>query len=447
MNIQLIDSGNLEKKLTITLEPADYQPAYEGGLKKLKNTVAMPGFRKGMVPAGMVKKMYGTQVLLDELNKVVQNSVDQYLNENQIKFFGGPMPDSMLDGEITADRTYELSFSLGIQPEIKADFPSSQSRYKLIPAESTIQEYVENLQKQHFHGSYPEIAEADDTIFAGLKQLDENNNPMEGGLLSFCSFKPSELKDKKLVKEFTGAVKGHVTVADLVAMFGSVEAAAEKMQKGGEQLAEIGSTMELTIRSILREGLHEINQELFDHVYGEGVITSEEDFMARIKDEIGVGMETEANAHFFREVFEAIYQKTSFELPEAFLQRWLKENSKSEIKEGEFDAYFEGFKEDMRRNLVLESLLAANKVQITYDDLNQEAERYVRQYFAQYGMMDLEPGMLRKQADDLMQNERFYNQAVENAKNRYFADLCMKFVQPEDQEIPYEEFKKLTESK
>jgi trigger factor len=447
VNIQLIDSGNLEKKLTITLEPADYQPAYESGLKKLKNTVAMPGFRKGMVPAGMVKKMYGTQVLLDELNKVVQNSVDQYLNENQIKFFGGPMPDSMLDGEITADRTYELSFSLGIQPEIKADFPSSQSRYKLIPAESTIQEYVENLQKQHFHGSYPEVAEADDTIFAGLKQLDENNNPMEGGLLSFCSFKPSELKDKKLVKEFTGAVKGHVTVVDLVAMFGSIEAAAEKMQKGGDQLPEIGTSMELTIRSILREGLHEINQELFDHVYGEGVITSEEDFMARIKDEIGVGMETEANAHFFREVFEAIYQKTSFELPEAFLQRWLKENSKSEIKEGEFDAYFEGFKEDMRRNLVLESLLAANKVQITYDDLNQEAERYVRQYFAQYGMMDLEPGMLRKQADDLMQNERFYNQAVENAKNRYFADLCMKFVQPEDQEIPYEEFKKLTESK
>jgi len=200
VNIQLIDSGNLEKKLTITLEPADYQPAYESGLKKLKNTVAMPGFRKGMVPAGMVKKMYGTQVLLDELNKVVQNSVDQYLNENQIKFFGGPMPDSMLEGEITADRSYELSFSLGIQPEIKADFPASQSRYKLIPSESTIQEYVTNLQKQHFHGSYPEVSEADDTIFAGLKQLDENNNPMEGGLLSFCSFQPSELKDKKIGK-------------------------------------------------------------------------------------------------------------------------------------------------------------------------------------------------------------------------------------------------------
>ncbi|MEY4852556.1 MAG: trigger factor [Bacteroidota bacterium] len=447
MNIQLIDSGNLEKKLTITLEPADYQPAYESGLKKLKNTVAMPGFRKGMVPAGMLKKMYGTQVLLDELNKVVQNSVDQYLNENQIKFFGGPMPDSMLDGEITPDRSYELTFSLGIQPEIKADFPTSQSRYKLIPAESTIQEYVENLQKQHFHGSYPEVAEADDTIFAGLKQLDENNNPMEGGLLSFCSFKPSELKDDKLVKEFTGAIKSHVTVVDLVAMFGSIEAAAEKMQKGGEQLPEIGTSMELTVRSILREGLHEINQELFDHVYGEGVVTTEEDFMARIKHEIGGGMETEANAHFFREVFESIYHKTTFDLPEPFLQRWLKENSKSEIKEGEFDAYFEGFKEDMRRNLVLESLLAANQVQITYDDLNEEAERYVRQYFAQYGMMDLEPGMLRKQADDLMQNERFYNQAVENAKNRYFADLCMKFVQPEDQEIPYEEFKKLTESK
>jgi trigger factor len=447
VNINLVDSGNLEKKLTITLEPADYQPAYEAGLKKLKNTVAMPGFRKGMVPMGMVKKMYGTQVLLDELNKVVQNQVDGYLRDNSIKYFGGPMPETMIDGDITTDRNYELTFGLGIQPEIKVAFPSSHSRFKIVPEQATVEEYITNLRRQHFHGSYPEVAEADDTIFAGLKQLDAENNAMEDGLSSFCSFKPSELSDKKLVKEFTGAVKGHITTVDLAKMFGSVEAAAEKMQRGGEQLAEIGTQFELTVRSILREGLHDVNQELFDHIYGEGVVTSEEDFTARVRDEIGVGLETEANAHFFRQIFDQIYASTKFDLPTEFLKRWLKENSQSEIKPEEFDDYFQGFQEDMRRNLVLESLLADNQVQITYEDLNMEAERYVRQYFAQYGMMDIDPAMMRKQVDDLMRNERFYNQAIENAKNRYFADLCLKFVAPEDTEIPYEEFKKLTEVK
>lgn len=446
VNINITDTAELERQIEISIEPSDYLPGYEKSLKKTKTQVQMPGFRRGMVPVGLVKKMYGPQIIADELNRLVDSNLNAYFAENKIRIFANPIPESYLDDELTTEKTYTLKFSIGVQPEFSVAFPESEVKYKIQPEASTVENYLTDIRKRYFHGAYPEVSEAGDTIFAALKQVDAENNVVEGGATSFCSFNTTDIVKTDLQKEFVGVSKEHKTLVDVLDIYGDMEKAAAALQKVGNDLGEIGTKFELTVRSILREGLHEINQELFDHVYGEGTISSEEEFMNRIREEVAGGLETDSNNQFFRTVFEKTYASANFNLPAEFLKRWLKQNSKNEVKEEEFDEYFEGFLENMRRSLVLDKILETNNVTIEYADLVAEAENYVRGYFARYGIYEVDPATLKKQTSELLKNEQFQNQSIENIKNRMFADLAMQKVSKNEQEISFQDFEKLAKS-
>ena len=442
MKIEQSELKDLQAVVTLTIEPADYQDEVQKQLKQVRQKAQIPGFRPGMVPLGLVKKMYGKGVLADVLNKLVGENLQKHIEDNKIAILGDPMPNNELTPNIDMDEqdTFTFAFDIAVAPEFDAKLTGKNklTEYKIEVTDEMVQRQAESYAARY--GEYVEVdaAKEGDILRGTLTELKEGGIVKENAILN-----PQYMQDKKQQKLFAKVKKGDVITFNPMKAYGSEVEVSSMLSITKEQAEGLESDFTFEIQSITRHEAAKIDGELFAKVYGENAPKDEAEFRARIKAEIEQNMAEDSKYKFGLDAKAAILKKMEkVAFPEAFLRRWvLATNDK--MTEEQLDKDFPQMLEELKWHLAKDQLLKAFGIEIQKEDVEAYAKEVARMQFMQYGMMHVEDKYLESFAQDMLKKEDQLRGIVERVAENKIYDALRGVAKIEEKSISHEEFGKL----
>jgi FKBP-type peptidyl-prolyl cis-trans isomerase (trigger factor) len=435
--------------LTIEIVKADYAEQLEKSLRSFRQNVTLPGFRKGMVPVGMVKKLHGKQLLAEEVNKLISDNLYSYVKENDLNLLGEPLANATEQPEIDFDKQEDFTFcfDLILSPEVKITLNRRDklTLYKPIVEEDAIEKQIESY-KANF-GSYESAEdniEEKDLLKGVLTEL-ENGSPKEGGIfLDDAVLMPMYVKDADEKAKFMASKKDGVVVFNPNKAYNGIEveiASFLKIEKSA--VADMTSDFSFEIKEITRHKEAELNQELFDKVFGEGAVTSEEEFKNKVKESLSEQFFAPVNFKFLTDARELFLKKTSeLVFADDLLKRWLVETNKNKTAV-DIDADYPKILDDLKFQLVKESLLKEHDVKVEEADVEAFAIRVAKAQFAQYGMYSAPDDVLLSYAKDLLKDKATLQNIVDRVIEDKLATCVKGLVKLEEKEITIGEFEEL----
>jgi trigger factor len=449
MNITKENIDDLNAVLKIQVEKADYDGNVEKVLRDYRKKANIKGFRPGMVPIGLIKKMYGKAVQIDEINKIVTENVQKYLTDEKIEILGDPLP-RMDDNEKIDFDTQELfifSFDLGLAPdfEIKLSNKNKVPYYEIDADEKMKKDYLENYTRRYGKFEKADLSEEKDMLKGKIEALDADGNLVADGLFADdTTLSMDIIKDKKIKKQFIGVAEKETIDFDLRKAFPNDLEIAGLLKKQKDEVAEINGNFRFTVNEISRFHPAEINQELFDRIYGEGVVSSEEDFRKKIDEEITANLKHESDYKLSIDLKKLAGDKTDFALPEDFLKRWLlKVNEKT--TEEQIEKEFDTFKHDLKWQLIRNKIARMNEIKITEEELRKEAENVTRYQFRQYGLFYATDEQVSNYAKETLKREEDAKRIADTILEEKVIELLKGMVKLETKTVSIEEFNKLFE--
>lgn len=441
MQISQEQQSELLTVLKIRLQPEDYQNRVKDILKRYQKSAQIPGFRPGHVPAGLIKKQYGQPVLLDELNKLVSESISNYVFEQKLEVIGSPMPKNGLDQQTLEDgNTFEFSYEVGLAPKFSVQLPSGKIPYYLVKVdEKMINDDADDLRRRYGKFSNPEKSEENSILYGEFNELDEAGNVKEGGNKTTTTLSIERIPQANDRKPFIGLAKGDTIDFHPMTVIGNdTEVAA--MLRLEKQSPAMQSNYRLTVMTISRIELADLNQEFLDKIYGEGNVTNEEEFRAKIREGILAYFERESDRKMRKDLRNELLNQNNLPLPDDFLKRMLKANAEKPMADSEFDHQYYHLAEDLRWNLMVTKLATDQGFDVTEDELKELARGLVRQQFAQYGYYDIDDAKLEEVSERYL-NEDGNRERLDRSirENKVFAHL-KGVVKLDMIELPYQEY-------
>ncbi len=453
MNItrENIDELNVVLKLSFTEE--DYADNVSNALKEYRKKANMPGFRPGMVPMGMIKKMYGKSVLAEEVNKLMSESLSKYLVEEKLPILGEPLPSTKEQKpfDFDNDKEFEFLFDIALAPEVSVELTGEDTvPYYEIDVDADLQDQViESHKGRNGEAKEVEVVEdASENLRGDFVQLGEDDKAVEEGhsaedvLVALAVVKDEELKEQT-----KGAKVGDTFTIDVEKSFPNEADRAAMLKVEKEELAELGNKFQYTITKIERFMPAELNQELFDKVYGEGTVANEEEYRAKIVEEVKTNFTASSDYKFGLDLKEQLLAKYDIQLPSAFLRRWLKaaNSENKELTDEVFDREFPMFEESTKWQLLKDSIFKANEMKVEEEDLMKEAIAGIEAQFAQYGMPagSIPQESLESYAKEMLQKEDERRRFVDSAYEKKIISFAKETVSLDIKSVNREEFDKL----
>lgn len=451
MNVTRENVGELNALLKVQVEAADYKDRVEQTLTDYRKKANIPGFRQGKVPMGMIKKQYGKAVLADELNKLVSDALFKFIEEEKLDMLGNPLPKEDGDGvkgDFENPDVFEFTYEVGLSPKLEIKL-SSKSKYdytKVKVDDKLIDKQVNDLRRRYGKlVSTDEVAD-NDLVLGQFVELDENNEIKAGGILHSSTISMEFIEDKKTKKELIGKKVGEQVVLS-----------AEKVSKGEadkaamlgvkpEDLESIGDKFQFTINEVKLMEPAELTQELFDKLFGEGVVASEDDMRKKIAEDLEKMFAQDSEKILARRITNDLIEKTEVNLPDDFLKRWIlasqKEQSLSmEDIEREYDNYVKGLK----WQLIQKEIFNANDLRLQNDEVVAFTKGLLANQYAQYGIPAPEDAELTQSAQQVLSNreeaERIYDMVAENKLISFFKST----VKLNEKEVEYDEYIKIAQ--
>jgi trigger factor len=449
MNITRENIDALNAVLKIEIKKPDYEDKVENVLKDYRKKANIKGFRPGMVPIGLVKKMYGRAVQIDEINKIVTENIQKYLTDEKIEILGDPMPKADEQDKIDFDTQEEFTFSfeLGLAPEfeLKLSKKNKVNQHEIIIDEKMKKDILDNYTRRYGELKKAELIEEKDVIKGKIEAIDKDGNTIpEGPASEDTSISIDIIKDKKIRKQFIGKSISDDIEFDLKKAFPNDTEVAGLLHKKKEEVADIDGKFRFTVNEISRFHPAEVGQELFDKIYGEGVVNSEKEFMKKIEEEISINLKRESDFKLMMDVKNLAIEKTGFELPEEFLKRWLlkvNENTTQEQIEKEFD----NFRKDLKWQLIRNRVARDNELKISEEELLKEAENITRYQFQQYGLFYASAEQITNYAKETLKREDDAKRIAEKILEEKVILIMKELVKLESKSVTVEEFNKLFE--
>lgn len=450
MNVSLKNIDAVSGIVKLEIVKADYAEQVEKSLRNFRQKANVPGFRKGMVPMGMVKKMYGKHVLVEEVNKLVSENLFSYIRENKLNILGEPMPNESEQKPINFDtqEDFEFCFDVALAPEINIALSKGD---KLPYYEVAIDDEMLNQQIDAYtanFGTYDKAEEVEekDMVKGTVAEL-ENGSPKEGGIVvEDAVLMPAYMKDEAEKAKFVGAKVNSVVVFNPNKAYEGAEVEiASFLKVDKEAVAGITGDFSFEITEITRHQKAEMNQELFDKVFGEGVVTSEEEFKNKIKDALTDQFTPQSDYKFLLDAREVLVQKAGeMKFADDMLKRWLvaaNENTTAEKVEEDFPKMIE----DLKYQLIKENLVKSNNLKVEDADIEAFAKRVAQAQFAQYGMLSVPEDVLANYAKDMLKNKQTLQNIIDRAVEEKLAAWLKEQVELDVKEVSTEEFGKLFE--
>ena len=440
MKIEQSELKNLTGVITLTIEPADYQEEVAKQLKEVRHKAQMPGFRPGMVPAGLVKKMYGKGVLADVLNKTVGENLQKHIEDNKLQILGDPLPsENSPKIDLDNEDTFTFMFDIAVAPEFDAKL---NGKNKLTEYEIEVTDEMVNNQVNSYaerFGDYvsaEEVAEGD--IVKGLAKQVDGEIVKENAVLN-----PAYMKDKEQQKLFLGAKKGATVTFNPAKAFESGVEVSSLLGITKEQAKELKSDFTFEIQEITRHTAAKIDSELFAKVYGENAPKDEAEFRAKVKAEIEANMAEDSKYKFGLDAKEAIMKKMEgLEFPVDFLKRWVLATNEKMTQE-ELDKDFDKMLDELKWHLAKDQLMKEYNIDVQKEDVEAYAKEVARMQFMQYGLMHVDDQYLTNYANEMLKQENQLRGIVERVAENKIYDALKGVAKIEKKQISHADFGKL----
>lgn len=434
MQIEKHANNELTAEISIQISPEDYVAKFQKGLKEYAKKVRMPGFRPGMVPVGMVKKMVGKSLLADELNNITSEAIFNYIRDNKIEIIGNPLPVLSEQGELEIDnlKDYTFKFEIAYAPDFDVDISANVKvdfhRFK--PDDAYINERVEEFRKRLGQPQEVEVSEKDDEIYGAIAELDENGEVKEGGFsnenvhLTFL-----DIKNESHQAQFIGLKSGS-SVEFVPSELVENETARKKIFGDVNGSAKV----RFTVLKIERIQPAEINQEFFDQLFGEGVVNSEQEMRDKIANDAIQTYEKNAENRFFNQAVEHILNTTNFTLPEDFLKRWLISVNREQVNADDIIQNFDKYERGIRWQLIEAKIIRNHNITVTEDEVINLFYQDYMNYFGGMGInedlseriMEMAKGMLKNEAETNKAYDRLY---IEKMTSLFKENLSLNVIE------------------
>lgn len=450
MNITKENIDDLNAVLKVRIEKADYDDKVETVLKDYRKKATIKGFRPGMVPIGVIKKMYGRAVQIDEINKVVTDSIQKYLADEKLEILGDPLPktDDQETYDFDTQQDFTFSFEVGLSPvvDLKISKKNKVNEYVIAIDDKMKKDYLENYTRRYGELRKAELTEEKDVVKGKIEAIDNEGNVIaEGPAVEETSLGIDIIKDKKIKKDFIGRAVGDSIDFDLKKAYPNDTEIAGILHKKKEEVEKLEGNFRFTVADISRFYPAEVGKELFDKIYGEGVVTTEEEFMKKIEEEISVNLKRESDFRLLMDIKALAMEKTDFQLPEEFLKKWLLRVNEKTTEE-QIEKEFDSFRKDLKWQLIRNKVARDNEVKITEEELQKEAENITRYQFQQYGLFYATDDQISNYAKETLKREEDAKRIADKILEEKVILLMKEMVKLESKDITVEDFNKLFEA-
>ena len=452
MKITFDCPDKINGQLTMTIEPADYQEQVEKTLKNYRKKAQVPGFRPGMVPMGMIKKQYGTAVKVEEINKLMGEKLYGYIQENKIEMLGEPLPSEKQvpqDFEKEGDLTFV--FDIAVAPDFKVELTNKDKidYYQIKVEDKLIDDQVQMYASQAGEFVKAETFSGNDTITGDMRELDADGNTKEGGIAAEGAMvMPAYIKDEDQKKLFDGCKAGDIITFNPKKAYPDNDAevaALLKVQK--DDVKDLTADFSYQITEIRHFQPADVDQKLFDRVFGEGTVTDEKAFREKIAETITPQLQQNSDYKFMLDLRQYAENKVGeLTFPEALLKRVMMQNNKD--KGADFvEKNFEGSIKELKWHLIKQQLVAANNVKVEEADLKAVAKEAIRAQFAQYGMSNVPDDVLENYAAEQLKKRENVDNFVDRAVETKLTEALKNVVKLNQKEVTLEDFNKLMQEK
>jgi trigger factor len=443
------ETAPLTRKLNVTIAKEDYLPSFEKALKDYSKKANIPGFRKGMVPAGLIKKMYGSSLFTDEILKKVDQEVISYIQNEKLEIFAQPLPVDLNLGQLDMNNpaNYDFSFELGMKPDFQLpDFASVKlKKYKIEVSDSMLDEETERLRSRYGNMTEPEAVESDENVLnVTFIETDASGNEIEGGIRkdnsvlvkyfseairpSLIGKKKEESFDIRLDEAFTGKELEWI-LQDL-----GIDSATNRHFK-------------LLITKVGLVEKREMNEEFFSQLFPDAEIKTEEDFRNKLKTELQKQWENESRNQLHHQLYHSLLEKTNIDFPAEFLKRWIKtQGEDGQVKsDEEVEKEFPNFLNQLKWTLITEKIGTDAGVQVQQEDLRSFAKQQLLGYMGM-NALDEEQDWVRDYIDKMMKDRKYVEDAYNRIQTQKIFEWAETQVNPIETSISKEEFLHMNEA-
>lgn len=452
MDIQFEKISKVSGELTINMVKADYEANVNKSLKDLGKKVQMPGFRPGHVPASLVKKMYGTQAKAEEVNKLLQDTLFDYIKSKKINMLGEPLgSEKQQPQDIEKQDDFTFIFDIAIAPKFKAELGENDTidYYDIEVSDDMISKQLGALQQQAGHPESVESYEEKDILRGTLAELDENGQPKEGGIVvETASLMPAYFQNEDQKKIFEGAKKNDVLTFNPTTAYDANEAELMSLFKvEREDVKNHTGNFSFQVNEISRFVPATLDQEFFDKAFGKDEVKSEDEARNKIKESIKELQTNDSDYKFLIDVRSYMEEKVGeLEFPDELLKKIMKANNKDKDDKFVEDNYAKSI-EELKWHLIKEQLVKANKIKVNDKDIKAAAVQAARFQFAQYGMNNIPNEYLENYAQEMLKHQEQVNQLVDRCVDQKLAEALKKVVTLNNKSISTEDFAKMFEEK
>lgn len=436
MNItrENIDAVNAVLKVDIAKE--DYSDKVEKILTDYRKSANIPGFRKGHVPMTMVKKQYGKAVLVDEVNKLLQDALNKYLTEEKLDVLGNPLPKAQDDLDWDAD-SFTFEFELGLAPKFEVELKGKEviTHYNIVADEKMIDDQIEHIRKQYGKLISQDAVTKDSEIIGVFVNEEKEIN-------SKATFTLDKIKSKTAEKSLIGAKVGEVVTLKTKDLFKDDHDLMSYLKVAHDDAHDLDVEVTFTIEEVNTRELADLDQELFDKLFGENIVSSVTELKAKIKEDSEKQFGQQGDQKFLNDVTEYLVENTKFDLPVAFLQKWLQTAGEEPLDADQAKEEYENSEKSMRYQLIEGKLIEKYDLQVSFDDLKNFAKDMIKVQMAQFGQMDPQDKELEDIAARILSNRDEVKRLSEQLMSQKLLELYKKEANLETKEISYDDFVK-----
>ena len=447
MNITLDKQNTTDGLIKIKLTESDYQPKVEEKVRDYSRKANIKGFRQGKVPSGVIKKMFGKSILVEQVNQLISHSVSNYIKDNKLRILGDPIPNSDKARTIDWDnqKDFEFEFQVGMVDDFQYDLSSKVKikSYSIEVDEKVIEETLGDLKQRFGKVSYPEVSEATDNLFGEIVGIDGVLRSEEEKKSSYISVEKVEKKEQK---KFVGLKKEDEVEFDITKIFTDERLTAQAINVPIEEAKTAIGKYTIKITTISRTEPAEINVELFDKVFGKDVVKNEEEFIVKIKETISENYKRETDHLLDHEIQHHFVDHTKIDMPDNFLKLWLKATSEGKVTDDILEKEFKQYKESLKWDLVKNKIAEDLKITVEAAEVKNKAKEMILQQFGGRAFAEQLGDKMDGIADNYLSDQDGKN--FMNLYNQLRSEKIMKTIRETitvtEKKVNLEEFKKVT---
>jgi trigger factor len=435
MNIKRTDTDALNATITIEVSQADYKEKVDKLLADYRKTASIPGFRKGHVPVSLINKKYRTPILVEEINKLIQGKLNDYITEEKLNLLGNPLPVEQGEIDWNSD-DFKFDFEIGVAPEFEVDVKGKKAitYYQIKTDDATINKQIERIRQQYGKLTSKDEVEKEDEVTGVFRNDDEEIN-------ADATFSIEKIKGKSNNKKFLGAKKGETLELNTKSLFNDDHDLMTMLKVEHDKAHDLDVPVTFEITEVNSREMAELNQEFFDKLFGPNAIKTEDELRERLREDAKKQFAQQTDQKLLTDITEGLIDNTKFDLPANFLKKWIANSGEKQLTTDEAATEYERSEKGLRYQLIESNILKTNEaLQLKFEELKAYASDQIREQMKQYGHNDATEEEVDQIVARIMQNQEEVKRMSEQLQNEKMLNFFKETAKLKEKEVSYEDF-------